>query len=148
VLQLNNHPGADHRRQGDRGQKIGDEYSSAVATPPSTRAYPFATTLALECNASLCEVSATLCRDSDEEWACFVGSKGIVFGVHDGRDAHVVFRRACRWVTDTNAAPMVSGPTRAWGTSVVFVLTKLERTGPSCNLVFFHDGLVVNQDPL
>ena len=146
VLQLHNHPGADHRRQGDRGQKIGDDCSSAVAIPPCTRAYPFAAALALEDDASLCEVSAALCRGSDEEWACFVGSKGIVFGAHDGHVARVAFRRACRLATGTNAAPMVSGPRRAWGTSVVFVLTKLERSGPSCNLVFFHDGLAVNQD--
>jgi len=146
VLQLHNHPGADHRRQGDCGQKICDDCSSAVAIPPSIRAYPFAAVLALEGDASLCEVSAALCRGSDEEWARFVASKGILFGDHDGRDAHVAFRRACRLATGTNAAPIVAGPTRAWGTSVVFVRTKLESTGPSCNLVFFHDGLAINQD--
>jgi len=104
VLQLHSHPGAEDRRHGDRGQKIGDDCSSAVAIPPSTCAYPFAAALALECDASLCEVSAALCRGSDDEWARFVGSKGIVFGAHDGRDAHVTFRRACRSATGTNVS--------------------------------------------
>jgi len=104
VLQLHNDPGADDRRHGDRGQKIGDDCSSAVAIPPSTRAHPFAVALDLECDASLCEVSAALCRVSDDEWACFVGSKGIVFGAHDGRDAHVTFHRACRLATSTNVS--------------------------------------------
>jgi len=104
VLQLHNHPGADDRRHGDCGQKIGDNCSSAVVIRPSTCAYPFAVVLALECDASLCEVSAALCRCSDDEWARFVGSKGIVFGIHNGRDAHVTFRRACRLGTGTNVS--------------------------------------------
>ena len=44
VLQLQSHPGAGDRRQGDRGQKIGDDCSSAVVIPHHSDSQPpFAT---------------------------------------------------------------------------------------------------------
>ena len=151
VLQLHSHLGAEDRRHGIRGQKIGDDCSSAVAIPTSSRAYAKLFTFRgrdpfLESEASLCEVSAAQCNSSDDEWARFIGSNGLVLGAYDGSDAQVAFRRACRLATGTNAAPMVSGPTRAWGTSVVLAITKLDGDGSSCNLIFFHDGLAANQD--
>ena len=91
-------------------------------------------------------MSAAQCNSSDDEWARFITSNGLVLGAYDGRDAQVAFRRVCRLATGTNAAPMASGPTRAWGTSVVLVITKLDVDGSSCNLIFFHDGLAANQD--
>ena len=91
-------------------------------------------------------MSAAQCISSDDEWARFIRSNGLVLGAKDGRDAQVAFRRACRLATGTNAAPMAAGPTRAWGTSVVLVISKLDVDGSSCNLIFFHNGLAANQD--
>jgi len=86
-------------------------------------------------------VSAAQCNGDAQTWATFLGDAGISMHYRNVRDAHVLFRRACRLAKGANAASQsTEQSTPAWGTSVLLVLTQERRDNMSDSLVFLYDG--------